>query len=735
MGLFSAIKSMLGLAPEADPRQAYGGLQRLGQPRPARLGQLLPMTPAKRERLWCGPNQQVLVGPHSLSGPFIYTVASAVDLEPAHPSTVLTKAPIGQPEWSDPSYWPSYATLSPGQRGAFLDWLKQGRRTPGFPVGLVFVFFYGLERRCLIDRADLAEVHAEVLGLLGVYGDNNSFRSYAGSLLAVIHAQDETIPTKPTWTAFARRPRGGMPTTLTNVLLTRATQPLGFDQALEVLTQQGCSINAVHRSAWQQFVELVQQRFNERYPQGYAVPSRAHLAKNEDAYHWAAVFDRRPEVTMRVVDFVGQQAHWQPLVGEWTRATKDLRAYAKIASTGGVAVRESFEALPPELRSGLHPDYDYWDEWFTAKKDVNGHVATSLGVLMSRQTTDLKPSDGKLKPAQAKALAEHLALMGLAIEPDPRASTKNLELDDLRILYRPSDGSVDAPDATYHAVQTLVELCVMVAAADGAVEAPETERLLAFLDRDGELSSDQRDRLRAHITYQQQSGVDASAPTKARLAKLPDAQRSALASMVVAVALADGEVTDAELAALRKVYRALGKPSAELDRLLAPSTEQVAGSTTAGTTTRTRIAINHQAVAQLMAETREVQAVLAQALAASASEEFMSLGEVIASTAAPASTSAPQAASVASAAPVSPAAFSSAAASDLEGLDPRAAKVLDALRGRDEVAADTFRAACKPHGLMAGAAVTLINEWADTALGDLLIDGDNPYRITWSLLR
>lgn len=46
-------------------------------------------------------------------------------------------------------YWPSYETITPQSRAAYLQWLAEGRSDPSVGLGYVFLFFYGLERRVL----------------------------------------------------------------------------------------------------------------------------------------------------------------------------------------------------------------------------------------------------------------------------------------------------------------------------------------------------------------------------------------------------------------------------------------------------------------------------------------------------------------------------------------------------------------------------------------------------------
>jgi hypothetical protein len=67
-----------------------------------------------------------------------------------------------QPDWAASSvgYWPSYSDISPGARAAYLTWLAGGRREANVPISWPFLFFYGLERRLLVDAVQPGPAHA-----------------------------------------------------------------------------------------------------------------------------------------------------------------------------------------------------------------------------------------------------------------------------------------------------------------------------------------------------------------------------------------------------------------------------------------------------------------------------------------------------------------------------------------------------------------------------------------------
>lgn len=57
-------------------------------------------------------------------------------------------------EDSSLGYWPSFSSLSPEARGAYLSWLASDRCDTSCPIGYVFIYLYGLERRALVDSRD-----------------------------------------------------------------------------------------------------------------------------------------------------------------------------------------------------------------------------------------------------------------------------------------------------------------------------------------------------------------------------------------------------------------------------------------------------------------------------------------------------------------------------------------------------------------------------------------------------
>jgi hypothetical protein len=97
------------------------------------------------------------------------------------PSTIYIKMPIRNPNGFDiprPSYYPTYAGLSPEQKWIYLNWLKD--ITGEINIGYVFIYYYGLERHLVLEKFDLA---FDKIMLLREYHKNSSFISYSNHAL------------------------------------------------------------------------------------------------------------------------------------------------------------------------------------------------------------------------------------------------------------------------------------------------------------------------------------------------------------------------------------------------------------------------------------------------------------------------------------------------------------------------------------------------------------------------
>ena len=262
-------------------------------------------------------------------------------------------------------YWPSYSTIAPTCRAAYLQWLANGRHAPNAYIGYVFLYFYGLERRLLIDaqrsavaRAEREILVAEVRRLLGIYGTNNSFQSYAEGLLAFVTPDDGER--RYLYPPSAHRDRWDLPFELQLGLgqLAADARPVPADWALAWLR--------LHPEGWlrtpatrcpDEFCEVFTRRYRERYGDGLMLePGGAILGKR---YHPASagISESQLPPGQRVPDVASLEAPLTRLREVAGEACDDLDAYSRYIGRhpGGVGTAAALALLPPGIERPADP--------------------------------------------------------------------------------------------------------------------------------------------------------------------------------------------------------------------------------------------------------------------------------------------------------------------------------------------------------------------------------------------
>ncbi|QEI05918.1 hypothetical protein FXN63_08730 [Pigmentiphaga aceris] len=145
--------------------------------------------------MWIPQGQAVSVADVTIPGGLLYFGTSLKthngSIDPCLIDPSKEVAARGDYTARDLGSWPSYSNISPMARRAYLNWLAGGRSDPAANVGYVYLFFYGLERRALIDitnepesRNDWPIIIKEVWRLLGIYGGKSpAFSASASQLL------------------------------------------------------------------------------------------------------------------------------------------------------------------------------------------------------------------------------------------------------------------------------------------------------------------------------------------------------------------------------------------------------------------------------------------------------------------------------------------------------------------------------------------------------------------------
>ena len=241
-------------APSRKAAQATGKARWIGEPTPMQVGGIsftAEMTYVGRGDRYAYPRNNALIDP-------TYWVAAE-----------------GDPEGKTLSYWGNYQDLHQTARRTYLEWLAGGRSDPATPISYVFIYFYGLERRLLHDgsREEVPRLAAEVRRLLGIYGENHSFRNYAERFLDVAEllAKGTAEPVEPSISLAAHWEMPLRVQVYLGALLAQG-QPLGPDDALLwVLATPNCYLRTPATRCFAELRELWAVRFSGDYSNGLSV--------------------------------------------------------------------------------------------------------------------------------------------------------------------------------------------------------------------------------------------------------------------------------------------------------------------------------------------------------------------------------------------------------------------------------------------------------------------------------
>jgi hypothetical protein len=550
------------------------------RPRLQTTGPALPAgetgTPADGDAAWVPAGQLVRVGGCSISGGLLYVGRKLTAASGGKPDPALIDPSLGVDHRAADyvgaymGYWPSYSTIAPACRAAYLQWLANGRHAPNAYIGYVFLYFYGLERRLLIDaqrsaaaRAEREMLVAEIRRLLGIYGTNGSFRSYAESLLAFVTPDDGVrryLSPPP-----ARRDGWDVPFELRLGLgqLAADARPVPADWALAWLR--------LHPEGWLrtpatrcpgEFGEVFMRRYRERCGDGLMLDAGG--ATLGERYHSASAGISESQVLpgRRVPDVASLEAPLARLREVAGKACGDLDAYSRYIGRhpDGAGTAAALALLPPGIERPADAATQALLAWADDSLGAADRVQVAAGELLARWSA-ASPGNRPGK-SDAALLARVLERHGLGLEPDVRFGGAVPAREAPAVLFRRAPEMVSAPSGGYGAAATLIQLGAAVASADGRVAAAEQDflerRVVAALG----LANDERRRLRAHLMR-----ALAAPPTLAALRKhaslLPESQRRTSGELLVALAASDGAIAPPEIDLLARLFDLLGLERAE----------------------------------------------------------------------------------------------------------------------------------------------------------------------------
>ncbi|MCF8709596.1 Tellurite resistance protein TerB [Sphingobium faniae] len=622
------------------------------------------------------------------------------------------------------SYWPGYSSIPAVCRATYLEWLAGGRRDGTVNPGYMFLFFYGLERRFLVDQPpedEKREIVAEVERLKALFAQNYSVQRYLGEFLDIARivamgrlslddpALKQTILDNRSWE---------LPFSLKFALGGMIAEGKAFDAEwlhLWLLCHPERRLRTPAERCSEEFKALFKLKFDALYPNGLkARTPRKKLAMNYRAA--SSEFSCSVNLTagegkdIAVPDVSDLRSPVQKAQKIADEAMDELDKFSRYLgrNANGRGSIEAQALLPAELW-GLFPsaELEGLREWACGQV-AGGGLIPALEVITRLEGS----APGKIGKRQLIGAADALARIGFGMAPDPRFSLRAPRSDEPVVIFDLGETveQLEVVSPAYKAALFELALATFVAHSDSKIVEAERRALSDKVEATGGLTDLERKRLHANLKWYLEVPPDMSW-LRSRLKEVDAEHHLALRAAVVVIAHADSMIQSEEVACIEKIYKALGIDAglvyADLHagdvpdgpvRVRAAEAEAPGERIPAEPKTR-GTALDAARIAAIRSDTERVSNVLGEIFAADddASDE---------------------------------ATRPHALPSSLAGLDHRHAALVDLLIQREQWTQEEFADIAGKQGLLPSGALEAVNEWAFEKFDEALLDEYDGYDVS-----
>ncbi|ELJ8515626.1 tellurite resistance TerB family protein [Vibrio cholerae] len=526
----------------------------------------------KQKGRWIGESEPLTIIGRNLNKGFFYFggIMNSLDGYGVEPSLIDEERPaskslmkIGAELHTDETlgYWPSYSSLSKECRGAYLDWLASDRSDPNTPIGYVFIYFYGFERRIIenqtssqVSDQEFTTIFKEVLRLHKVFNTNRSFRGYSANFLELMALLRPTlleqriakIPDTNNALSFKLK----LAKTIVN------GQPVGAELALDWLKDTfEYSLKTPARRCEKEFRKLFEIRFSQKFGKGISV--KPNKTKLRLSYHAASNGINGIDLNLEELpDPSILKGPINKLIPIAEQCAEELSSYSRYLGKADTSKNDiaALMLLPKELanesNSSVIESFKSWavqvvqnNNGITTVKEFWSHTGIPLPKSMNKKENEL--------------LIKLAAKADIGIAPDMRFHQTKFKADDNIVLFSPGHGEFFEPSSAFNQVSLWMRLGAMVATIDGIVDKDEKLTLQKLIEHDDRLSPSEKSSLNAYLTWRLNSPAN-TAGLKARIEQLNSPEIESLKKFMISIALADGKVDSSEIKQMEKIYTCLG---------------------------------------------------------------------------------------------------------------------------------------------------------------------------------
>jgi uncharacterized tellurite resistance protein B-like protein len=574
------------------------------------------------EAKWIPHGQAVTIAGMTIPDGMIYVgtnLKSGYGSDPCQIDPSKSLAASGDFKERQFGYWPSYSDISAMARRAYLNWLAGGRSHPDADIGYVFLFFYGLERRVIIDAsndtaalADYPVIAQEIRRLLGIYGNKSgSFKSYASGLLD--------------WISIAPQQSNKLYLDPVPELSKSYELPLYIRLALGMAAVDGVPIPKHLAYAWakldpsivtrtpgrrcpEYFNKLFELKYTEAFGSGMIV--RPNKTKLKAVYRPASAGLIGGNQSLLIKTF-GDLPDVSILTGPLKKLQQFVYAVNDDLSPYSRAVAKNTDDQNT-LDSLIYLPLAIWpDETQKALNNIKLMFKDGVTTLLYSELLSRLSGGNIFSKEKVTVLARALESAGIGMEPDVLGGVKPPKADCKVVLFAEPDKELSRTTGAYQAALLTLQLSSAVAMADGDFSDSQLVYLQSQINLWTHLSVNHQRRLRAHLILLKAAPPLSLTGIKKKFEHLSQPEIKLIAAFIATVAQADGVVSPSEVDSLKKIYKTLGVDPKKVftDLHVAASGAKPAPATSLDEATG--FTLNADRIAHLQLESAKVSALLA----------------------------------------------------------------------------------------------------------------------------
>ena len=525
---------------------------------------------------WISENESLVIQGRALNRGFYYYGGKLIMLigfgtEPSMiDDTLPTKAPSNNNSTSyrDTSlgYWPSYSSLSPACRGVYLDWLASERSDPNTPIGYIFIYFAGLERRIIEDRktkkvsdSEFIAIFKEVARLNKVYSTQSSFNYYSLNFLEYMtlvrpHLFYEDPDLKSLIPPYSKQSELRFKYELANTVASGYAIPAPLAWHWLILSGE-YNFKTPAKRCENEFRKLFKLRYEQAYPNGFTISPND--TKLKLTYHTSSRSIHRTWIDLGdLPDPSVLKAPIKKLISIADQCNAELESYSRYLGKENTSKDDvaAILLLPKTLIQEIKPqvieDFRKW---------ANNIIETKQGLTSTRSLwAHLKePLPNSLTKKHNEILLNLAELSGFGLVPNMRHHQTRIKSDGNVVLFKNEQGNDFIVSSVFPQTALALRLGAMVATIDGYVDNHEVTVLRELINKNKDFSEIEKHSLEAYLTWHLNTPSNMSG-LKAKLENLDEVHTTSISRFIISIALANGSVEPSQIKQIEKLYNALG---------------------------------------------------------------------------------------------------------------------------------------------------------------------------------